>query len=466
MKCLRLVAALALAGAWLVATSAITRADDGFMGAVGSSVMPMQNDQVTMSAERVDALIRGDQASVSCVFTFTNSGPPTTVLMGFPQMNSERSNESGKLLGFTAEVDGKAAAVTFKPQVENSSQPVMYAGWYTFNVPFAARQTRIVRNTYHGGLSGFSDGTRAFGYILHTGATWLGPIGRADVNVRWLKDRDVLPGTIHGMPSGYEVSDHLLHWHFTNLEPTTDDDILAIFDPAKGPHNEPGTVEASSGENAPVRTQWSVSNAFDATPIIDGDPATAWRSTGEAAGAWVGWLSDIYRVSPSTVGLGILPGVAANNTDFKAHGRPKQVMVRFAVRQPNATILPTLSAGDSIAGIFDHPTAGLAIVDRSITLKDSPTWQYLRLSQPADAIGFQVIVQSVYPGTSYNDVAISEVLFPLLPDDVSSPPGTIPLTGAGEHQWLPETLSLLGLSATFAGVFLLRKSRRAAFKHK
>lgn len=230
MKWQRTFVATGLVGLIALILCATARADDSSLGAVGSSVIPLQNDHVTMAAERVDAVIRGNQAWVTCVFTFTNtnSGPPASVLMGFPQMAVEPLRGAPELLGFQTEVDGKAVQTSFKKQ-QQQSEDEQYAGWYTFNVSFAAGQTRTVRNTYHGRLTFISDGELGFSYVLHTGATWLGSIGRADVTVRWLSDKDVRPGSTSANPPGYQIGNHEAHWHFTNLEPTDQNDVYFFF---------------------------------------------------------------------------------------------------------------------------------------------------------------------------------------------------------------------------------------------
>src|SRR5216110_270090 len=144
MKWQRTLMAMTLVGVLALGLYDIARADDTSMGAVGSAVVPLQNDQVTMTAEQVDAVIRSDQAWVTCVFTFTNSGPPATVLKGFPQMTSERVGTAPELLDFGSEVDGKAVAVSFRKQATSGSGQSEYAGWYTFNVPFGANETHSV----------------------------------------------------------------------------------------------------------------------------------------------------------------------------------------------------------------------------------------------------------------------------------------------------------------------------------
>ena len=135
-----------------------------------------------MAAEHVDAEIRGDQAWVTCIFT--NTGPATERLMGFPQA---LEGDSPELLDFRAFVDQNEVSVTFRPNAQPQGE-WDYAGWHTFTVPFAAGQTRTVRNTYQGRLTWESNGARLFEYVLHTGAAWQGPIGQADITVHWHRD--------------------------------------------------------------------------------------------------------------------------------------------------------------------------------------------------------------------------------------------------------------------------------------
>lgn len=260
----RLLCLIIVAGFCLAILPYSTQADDTSLGAIGYGVVPMDNDQVTMAAERVKAEIRGDQAWVTCVFTFTNTGPTVEVLMGFPQARSIVGGES-ELMDFRAFVDEEAVSTIFRPNARPQGD-WDYAGWHTFNVSFAAGQTRVVRNTYHGRLNLVSNGDRAFEYILHTGATWHDSIGQADVIVRWQKDRDVRPETISASPPGYLQGHHELRWHFTNLEPTLEDDIRVFFRPVYGPFNL-DSATASSGKVQPAQTGHGLPAAFFLTAI-------------------------------------------------------------------------------------------------------------------------------------------------------------------------------------------------------
>lgn len=254
----------------------VARADDTSLGAIGYGAVPLDNDQVAMSAERVEAEIRGDQAWVTCAFTFTNAGPAIQVLMGFPQAQAFAGGDP-VLRDFRATVDGQEATVAYRPNAQPEGE-WDYAGWHAFAVDFATGQTRTVRNTYHGRLNWQSNGGRAFEYVLHTGATWRGPIGQAEVIVRWQRDRDVAPETLLASPSGYTLGRHELRWHFTDLEPTREDDIRVYFRPIYGPHNI-GAAAASSGSIYPAETGYNLPAAL----FSDGDPTTAWRS-GETVG--------------------------------------------------------------------------------------------------------------------------------------------------------------------------------------
>lgn len=416
----KLLSLIATAGLFLAILPHTVRADAASLGAVGYGVVPLDNDQVAMAAERVEAEIRGDEAWVTCLFTFTNTGPATEVLMGFPQAQPIEGGVT-ELFDFRAFVDEEEVPVTFRQNGQpQGGWDYPIAGWHTFTVPFADGQTRIVRNTYHGRLTWESNGGRLFEYILHTGSTWHGPIGEADIVVHWQNERYVAPETLSASPPGYARGQRDLHWHFTDLEPTREDDIRVYFRPVYGPHNI-GTASASSGKVQPAKTGYNLPAAL----FSDGDPTTAWQSTAETTGAWVAWGYEHYpHYATPTLGLGILPGVFGD--DFRAHGRPKEVLVRLARFREGVEVPPVVIP---VADSFLHPLPQLTISEHRLTLEDAARWQFLRLEEPATVLAFQVVVESVYPGEGYDDVAIAEVLFPLLEEDLASVPVLLPVTG-------------------------------------
>ncbi len=70
-----------------------------------------------------------------------------------------------------------------------ASVPTHDRRWRVKSVPFAAHQTRVVRDEYVAALSYPSmvsrspEDARWFTYILDTGASWKGPIGRERVTI-------------------------------------------------------------------------------------------------------------------------------------------------------------------------------------------------------------------------------------------------------------------------------------------
>jgi hypothetical protein len=389
------------------------QADDTSLGAVGFAVMPMENTQIAMAAEWVDVELAFDQSWVTCIFTFTNTGPATDVLMGFPQMQARPNRrEAPELRDFRAWVDGREVAVIFRPQAAGEDEE-RYAGWYTFDVPFAADQTRVVRNTYHGRLtwSGSAYG-RSFGYILHTGANWAGPISQANVIVHW-GPREV--ADLHfASPTGYVAGPRELRWHWTNLEPSEHEDVWIDYSVATTCYYF--TNAAVSSGSVRVDNSWDPGSLL----LADLNPATAWRSVGETAGAWIIWVGGGYTDS-TTLGLGIFPGAAGG--EYRQHGRPREVLIRLArvtgSPPPHIELIP-----DS----FLHPLPQVEVTEYHLTLDDAPRWQFLHLEKPADYHAFQIVIESVYPGEHYDDVAIAEVLFPVFEEDFTTPP-TLPNTG-------------------------------------
>lgn len=67
---------------------------------------------------------------------------------------------------------------------------------------------------------------------MNTGSGWNGSIDTAEVIVN-LKDfaKDLVLKTT---PENYKIKDNQISWKFTNLEPTTNDDIKIYYEPFKG----------------------------------------------------------------------------------------------------------------------------------------------------------------------------------------------------------------------------------------
>ena len=120
--------------------------------------------------------------------------------------------------------------------------------------------------------------------------------------------------------------------------------------------------------------------------------------------------------------------------DYRGHGRPKDLLVRLAQRRDGTMDTPIIRPTPEA---FLSPDPGVQIIEYHLTLDDAPRWQFLRLEEPAIILAFQVVVESVYPGERYDDVAIAEVLFPVFEQDLVAPPllpGTGGADGRGDFQ--------------------------------
>ena len=401
-----LPAGLALAlGCGLLALSAGTatgaRADESSLGAVGYGVVPLSHATVRMVEEQVTILVAGEQAHVEGLFVFENGGAESDVLMGFPQARASTPGSAPELIDLRTFVDGEEVPTVFL----NQAYPVGdldFDGWYTFQVRFLPGQRRTVRHTYHGRLTLNSDGSRRLEFVLRSGATWQGGVGRALIELRWENPRDVQWGSVVAVPRTARPVQSGLSWSFWQLEPTREDDIAVTFRPLYGPHNG-GRAEASSGD------VWDWDQEGEARFLFaDEDESTSWYSSTGGQRVWLCWCQTApIRDAAPTLGLALLP--AAPGEHWRAHGRPRQVSVQVIFATGGEPLIwPPTRACVPFAG--SRP--GLEVRTFSWTLRDAPQWQRLSLFDSRPAVAFRIEVESTYPGEAYNDVGIAEIHFP------------------------------------------------------
>lgn len=193
-----------------------TLADDSALGAVGGTLQPMiQHPSVRMVSEDVNIKVGPDNIKVACKFVFRNEGKAVDVKMGFPE---DHGGDSSGFRYFKARVDGKPVAVRHikSPREEGADS----RDWWVKTVHFNAGQTRVVEDFYGGRPSGDSMGGTWLTYVLQTGRSWKGPIGRAVVRVDLSAVRDYQ--TIIPQPSGYRRQGDTLVWDWKNIEPRED----------------------------------------------------------------------------------------------------------------------------------------------------------------------------------------------------------------------------------------------------
>lgn len=245
-------------------------ADDGTVGPSGKGIIPLQNDQVEMVAERVDIYPFHRWAYIEASFTLHNTGPATEILVGFPEEEYYPEHPEGRgqrpgTRDFTTEVDGSSLPTTYQPAAPPSEPkrqgPYRTVGWHTFALSFGEGQTREVKHSYFLQPSYSSNGAQIVRYLLQTGATWKGTIGRADIVVHpsggYTLD-DFIPWRGPGYTTwsdgktDHVVEDGAIAWHLRDFEPSEDDDVFVYTKQLMcGPFVTditPGTGETSPGD--------------------------------------------------------------------------------------------------------------------------------------------------------------------------------------------------------------------------
>lgn len=233
-------ARLFVAALILCSFASLARADDASLGRRGETVRPVGGSQVEMVSEEVTVTVSAACSRVDCRFTFKNTGPGTTVLMGFPESkpppDREGFGDDTALHDFQTFIDGRQVPVKKEKGDTQEDKKAAEAAdnhpyWWTWEVPFKAGETREVGNTYWVKNHNWSNGQVMAGYILATGSSWKGPIGRARVVFRF---EDVLPYDIrHISPGTYRFKGEDLVWEWTDLEPRGD--IQIIFNTLRWP---------------------------------------------------------------------------------------------------------------------------------------------------------------------------------------------------------------------------------------
>jgi hypothetical protein len=193
--------------------------DDTAVYGRGGAILPMtEHPSIVMDEMVIQAHVSEKTTHVDCRFLFRNTGPGTTVRMGFP----EAGNHLGGTDGFTTFetwVDGEPYEVSVEgPPGEPSA--LVWRRWRVKAVEFAAEQSRRVRVRYTVATTRDSVGGRGFEYTFGTGGSWKGPIGRAQITV-------ALEGRFSVRPRGglTPVAVNLFRWEATDLEPAESDSV-------------------------------------------------------------------------------------------------------------------------------------------------------------------------------------------------------------------------------------------------
>jgi len=210
---------------------------------------------ISMALEVVKLIVHGKKVETDCTFVFKNSGNACSVNRGFPDCgmwayDMERKKPETMFKSFRSYVDGKAVKTKLVLGADKHEQ------WQAKTISFSKGGVRVVKEAYSTDLGGIAAWgfIGAASYILHTGASWNGPIGKATVTVEFspelelatpfdikyvasqanLKDKDFeeiqKPARLLVLgPGKPSVQGHSVVFEKRNWKPTKTDDILILF---------------------------------------------------------------------------------------------------------------------------------------------------------------------------------------------------------------------------------------------
>jgi hypothetical protein len=210
----------------LIALSMSGWCNDSAVVGIGGVIKPMENHpSIVLRSHVVKIKLTPEYADVDCTFVLHNTGKATRVLIGFPE--SGGGDIVVPKMGFRyfrSYVDGKRVQVRVQEQ-RRDVDPGGYFRWYLKRVRFGAGQTRVIRNVYRAPLGAISTGHDFFDYILTTGASWKGKIGRSDIIVELSGLDHVVDLEIR--PEGYRRVGNRIVWRLENYEPK--ENIFIMF---------------------------------------------------------------------------------------------------------------------------------------------------------------------------------------------------------------------------------------------
>ena len=221
MKAFRLCVSVALATLCVLGWC-----NDSAVVGVGGVIKPMESHpSIVLRSHVVKIKLAPTHADVDCTFVLHNTGKATSVLIGFPESGGGAIEvPTTGFQYFRSYVDGKRVPVRVQQQ-RRDVDPGGYFRWYLKRVRFGAGQTRVIRNVYRAPLGAISNGEEFFHYILVTGASWKGKIGRSDIIVDLSALGSVTDLSIR--PAGYRRANNRIAWRFENYEPN--ENISIVF---------------------------------------------------------------------------------------------------------------------------------------------------------------------------------------------------------------------------------------------
>ncbi|MBI5359499.1 MAG: hypothetical protein HZA48_02840 [Planctomycetes bacterium] len=193
-------------------------------------------EQIEMQSEEVFLILGKTSLKVKAVFHMKNTGTEISLKEGFPMgyypdiMKDFQTISSGKKLD-TSIINLSAGEIDHNKPVNDY--------WVTWENVYRENSTSTDEVSYRVEWTDwekdgfYSTGGQSAGYILHTGSSWKGVIGKAVITLSF-EDNLATQNIISiSRPDAAVFQDGRVIWTFTDIEPAKSDDILIMFDPVK-----------------------------------------------------------------------------------------------------------------------------------------------------------------------------------------------------------------------------------------
>jgi hypothetical protein len=471
--------AAALAAVWLLlGTARAARADMApFPAQEGNSLGPAAPTHVQMVSETVLIQLanisntRGDPslsvlgAKVVADFAMRNPGTADEVLkVGFPMEVPKNAAAAGDYVKI-ANLAASAGGVAFDTQAETVNGEI----WSAWQMRFAPGDTHV-RITYD--LPVTRDSCSAeLGYVLHTGAAWAGPIGQADLIVRYPYAAEATFVSPKGMylsdsTPGYQVEGTDLHWHYANLEPTLANDLAVTF-VAPDCWLKVAQARVALNQQASAENYWHLAAAYAEivfphhgfySPLIAQvadtqyqkalslDPANPQLTIEYAEFLWyhVGYLLPADR-TPDKIRQCAKALPLAPQDDFLAPTCGVFLVSLIGDTQVASDVQATVAA---VLTVAPQPTL---VPNATSTVMPSPT---LSPSAQPTASPVPATTTSVpRPTASAATTQVAQVLATPLPAATTIPPAP----AGAPNAWLPIGIAIVALVLIAGGMVLLRR---------
>lgn len=207
------------------------------------SISSKDQTSIRMESEIVIIDLYNDSSVVKCLFNMKNLGEPEKLQIGFPEMTfhymrkKSKVDDASRFLvkenGIDVDFDFSDSLRYDKEYRKKVESYQIKEDWYLWESEFKQGESKTIEVQYSlpSGLL-YKTNKRFFTYLLSTGANWKGTIGKAEIIVN-LKDIEI-DSLISQQPNNNCVITHnQLKWTFSDLEPTTNDDIMIYYNSSK-----------------------------------------------------------------------------------------------------------------------------------------------------------------------------------------------------------------------------------------